>query len=71
MRRFLVLLLVAPGALIAFAAVPAPASRGSLAGISGAAWASINYNASKSNTGNVAKGKGGGTAGGKSTKPKH
>jgi hypothetical protein len=70
MRRLLILTLLATGALIASSAVVSAPSRGRLAGVSGAAWAAVNYNSSKSNSGNVAKGKGGGTAGGKSAKPK-
>jgi hypothetical protein len=71
MRRFFVLLLLPVGALFASSAVVSAPSRGPLAGLSGAAWATINYNSSKSNTGNVAKGKGGGRAGAASGKRRH
>jgi len=67
MRRFLALSLLTAGALVACEAVPSAPGHGPSTGLSGSAWAAINYNASKSNTGNVAKGKGG-KGGGKSTK---
>jgi hypothetical protein len=71
MRRFVVYTLLPVAALIVFAAVPSAPSDRLLGDLSGSAWAAVNYNSSKSNSGNVAKGTGGGKAGVTSGKRRH